>query len=178
MTNTYGPQIICFATFEIKFSKNGDACFDVEGVDDQVAIYWHRTDSYRMDKPVTVSFPEYFSSSDCDCRGASGTGCACMTDYPYLMDFDHRKIEAVDWRAKLYNRFSDGYWGDNKYRIGNWKKGQSGKKCEKSFWPGGTYRITIWYFNEDKGRGSQKLKISANDKDGGWRIYDKDSQPC
>ena len=178
MTNTYGPQIICFATFEIKFSKNGDACFDVEGVDDQVAIYWHRTDSYRWDKPVIVSFPEYFSSSGCDCRGASGTGCACMTDYPYLMDFDHRKIEAVDWRAKLYNRFSDGYWGDNKYRIGNWKKGQSGKKCEKSFSPGGTYRITIWYFNEDKGAGTQKLKISANDKDGGWRIYDKDSPPC
>jgi len=168
-TNKYGPQVICYSTYEIRFSINGDACFDVTGVDDQVAIYWHRT-SGTPNPPITVGMPEYFSKSGCGCKGKGAGGCACMTDYPYLMDYDSKSVGSG---------FGTGNWGNTKYQIGNWKKGQTGRKCEKSFWPGSVYRITIWYFNEDKGAGSQKLKISANDKDkdGGWRVYNE-SPPC
>jgi hypothetical protein len=188
----YGPQIICYATFDVRFTNPGgtgdnNLCLNVKSVDDQVAIYWHRTDrdSSDFDKSehpeIPVGFPEYFSSSDCDCHGETFSGCACRTDYPYLMNFGHKKINLDMFGQRQLawgNRFSYGYWGDTKYRIGNWKKGQSGEKCENSMWPGSTYRVTIWYFNEDRGRASQTLDISANDISAGWRVYPSTSLPC
>jgi len=145
-SNGPGPQVICYATWKIKFTEDTDElCFTAsQKVDDQVAIY-------IREEGTPVGFPSYFDQTGCFCNG----GCACMTDYPYLMDFD------TTWGKK-----SSLQW---------WYRGGTGQKCldlgkivglkdsEKL--------LVMWFFSEDDGNaarlvgepvGKQSLKLTTS----------------
>ena len=129
-----GPQIICYATWKIKFTEStDDLCFEAtDYVDDQVAIY-------IRDTGTSVGFPKYFDQKGCACNG----GCACMTDYPFLMDFDK------DWGKK-----SSLQW---------WYRGGTGEKCmDIDVAKGDTKLLVMWFFNEDDGAGNQGLQLDTS----------------
>ena len=132
--NGPGPQIICYATWKIKFTEaTTNVCFEATAkVDDQVAIY-------IKDAGSSVGFPAYFDQKGCACNG----GCACMTDYPYLMDFDSTwgKSSSLQW----------------------WTRGTTGEKCmDIDVAKDGEKLLVMWFFNEDDGAGKQALKLTTS----------------
>jgi hypothetical protein len=133
-SNGPGPQVICYATWKIKFTESTDnLCFTAtQKVDDQVAIY-------IKDIGPPVGFPKYFDQRGCACNG----GCACMTDYPFLMDFDST-------------------WG-KKNSLQWWYRGGTGQKCMKIDVAKDSERLLVmWFFSEDEGAGKQGLKLDTS----------------
>tara|TARA_B110000285_G_scaffold235611_1_gene318686 strand:- start:7927 stop:13395 length:5469 start_codon:yes stop_codon:yes gene_type:complete len=138
-----GPQVICYATWKIKFTESTDnLCFTAtQKVDDQVAIY-------IKDTGTPVGFPAYFDQKGCACNG----GCACMTDYPFLMDFDSTwgKKDSLQW----------------------WYRGETGEKCmDIDVNKDGEKLLVMWFFQEDDGNtarqvgepvGKQSLKLTTS----------------
>ena len=114
-------------------SDTDNLCFEATAkVDDQVAIY-------IKDVGSSVGFPAYFDQKGCDCNG----GCACMTDYPYLMDFDST-------------------WG-KKSSLQWWTRGTTGEKCmDIDVAKDGEKLLVMWFFNEDDGAGNQALKLTTS----------------
>lgn len=138
-----GPQVICYAAWEIEFTElTLQLCFTATDVDDQVALYL---------KPIGtgIGFPAYFDKSGCGCH--AGGGCACMTDYPFLMDYD-----------ALWGKANSAQW--------SWWYGRTGKRCmlPLDIRPNKKMLLVMWFFNEDEysNMGGVKLSTTNNFRTG------------